>query len=248
MQTKMMAAAGVLFSVAGLASAQTATWQGEGSLSAGVTTGNTDTRDLGLGLKLNRDSDLWRTGVEALADYGEIDGAESKNRIFLAGQLDRKLGERAYVFGRGSYEADEFSGFDSRIFLGGGAGYTILTGEKASWSVEGGPGIKIDEVKEQVVLPGPVIIPAETVESFSVVGASKFAYAFNENVKLSNDTSVLYAEESTQLTNSLALTAALTGALSARVSFDVRHDTNPPIGFEDTDTATRVSLVYAFGS
>lgn len=247
MQAKMVVALGAVLSVAGLASAQSATWTGEGSLSAGITTGNTDTRDLGLGVKLGRDGEVWRTGLEALADYGEIDGAEAKNRVFLAGQLDRKFGERAYAFGRGSYEADEFSGFDSRIFLGGGLGYSILTGERASWSIEGGPGIKIDEVKEQVVLPGPVIIPGETVESFSVVGASKFAYAFNDSVKLTNDTSALYAEESTQLTNSLALTAALTGALSARVSFDVRHDTNPPIGFEDTDTATRVSLVYAFG-
>ncbi len=246
MNTKMLVAAAAVFSVAGIASAQTATWQGEGSLSAGVTTGNTDTRDFGLGLKLSRDTGLWRTGVEALADYGEIDGAEAKNRVFLAGQLDRKFGERMYGFGRGSYEADDFSGFDSRIFLGGGLGYHVLMGEKVSWAIEGGPGIKIDEVKEQV-LPGPVIVPSETVESFSVVGASKFAYAFNDNVKLSNDTTMLYAEESTQFTNSLAVTAALTGALSARVSFDVRYDTDPPFGFEDTDTATRVSLVYAFG-
>lgn len=247
MNTKMLVAVAAVLSVAGAASAQSATWQGEGSLSAGVTTGNTDTRDLGLGLKFSRDTGLWRTGVEALADYGEIDGAEAKNRMFFAGQLDRKFGERLYGFGRGSYEADEFSGFDSRIFLGGGLGYHVLQGDRVSWAIEGGPGIKIDEVKEQV-LPGPVIVPGETVESFSVVGASKFAYAFNDNVKLSNDTSVLYAEESTQITNSLAMTAALTGALSARVSFDVRHDTNPPFGFEDTDTATRVSLVYAFGS
>ena len=43
------------------------------------------------------------------------------------------------------------------------------------------------------------------------------------------------------------LPAALGAALSARFSVDVRHDTDPPFGFEDTDTATRVSLVYAFG-
>lgn len=246
MKTKMVIAAGMLLSAAGIASAQTASWEGEGSLSAGVTTGNTDTRDFGLGLKLKRDSGVWRTAVEALADYGEIDGAEAKNRVFLAGQLDRELGERLYAFGRGSYEADEFSGFDSRIFLGGGLGYHILQGDRATWAIEGGPGIKIDEVKAQV-LPGPVVIPGETVESFSAVGASKFAYVVNDNVKFSNDTSVLYAEESTQITNSTALTATLTGALSARVSFDIRHDTTPPIGFEDTDTATRLSLVYAFG-
>ena len=120
-------------------------------------------------------------------------------------------------------------------------------GEQATWSVEGGPGLKIDETRD-IILPGPVIVPGETEESFSAIGASKFAYAFNDNVKLSNDTNVLYAETSTQLGNSLAVTAALTGALSARFSVDVRYDTDPPVGFEQTDTATRVSLVYAFGN
>lgn len=247
MYIKMVAAAAALASLGGLATAQEAVWTGEGSFSAGVTTGNTDTRDLGLGLKLNRDTELWRTGVEAFADYGEIDGVESKNRYFLAGQADRKFSDRVYGFGRASYEVDEFSGYDSRIFVGFGAGYNVLMGEKATWSLEAGPGFKVDKVKSQI-LPGPVLVPGSTEENFSIIGASRFGYAFNENVKLSNDTSVLYADESTQLTNSLAVTAALTGALSARVSFDVRHETDPPFGYEDTDTATRVSLVYAFGN
>ena len=34
-------------------------WTGEGSFSAGYTTGNTETADLGLGVKLNRELGLW---------------------------------------------------------------------------------------------------------------------------------------------------------------------------------------------
>lgn len=225
-------------------------WTGEGSLSAGVTTGNTDTTDIGLGVDLARDTQVWKASLEALADFGETDGVETRNRIFAAGQLDRQIRDRMYGFGRTSYEIDEFSGFDSRLFVGGGLGYEILTGERATWSVEGGPGLKIDEVKTLVTTDAngdPLIIPATTEESFSVIGASNYTFQFNDNVGLSNDTDILYAEESTQLLNSLALTATLTEALSARFSFDVRHDTNPPTGFEETDTATRVSLVYAIG-
>lgn len=233
--------------LAGPAAAQSAVWTGEGSFGAGFTTGNTDTSDYGLGLKLARDSGVWKTSVEALADYGKTDGVETKNRAFLAGQLDRAFSDRMYSFGRLSHERDEFSGFESRTFVGAGLGYNILTGEKASWSVEGGPGLKIDEVRP-VIEPGPVIVPGGTEENVSAIGASKFAYAFNENVKLTNDSNVLYAETSTQFANALAVTAALTGALSARFSVDVRYDTDPPLGFENTDTATRFSLVYAFGS
>ena len=222
-------------------------WSGEGSFSAGSTSGNTDTTDLGLGLDLNRKMGPWNVGLDAAADFGEIDGVESKNRWFFAGNIDRDISERLFAFGQTSYEKDEFSGFDTRIFVGAGLGYHIYKNEGLNWTVKAAPGIKIDEVKE-VVTAGVVTTPGETVESFSVLGNSDFSYVFNENVSLTNVTAVIYAEESTQLNNSIGITATLTNTLSARASFDVRHDTNPPVGFEDTDTATRLSLVYRFGS
>lgn len=229
----------------GCAFAQDASWTGEGSFSAGVTTGNTETTDLGLGLDLSRETTLWTTTLEALADFGETDGTETKNRFFLAGQLDRQINDRLYGFGRASYEQDEFSGFETRTFVGGGLGYDVLTGPRQTWAIEGGPGLKIDEVRETT--DGTTVIPAETVESFSVFAASAYAFQFNDNVAFTNDTNLLYAEESTQIVNTAAITASLTDALSARFSFDVRHDTDPPLGFESTDTATRISLVYAIG-
>ncbi|MEE9381574.1 MAG: DUF481 domain-containing protein [Hyphomonadaceae bacterium] len=225
-------------------------WTGEGLVSAGVTTGNTETTDFGLGVNLAREMGLWKTGIEAIADFGDTDGIETKNRFFLAGQLDRQINDRMFGFGRASYEQDQFSGFDSRAFVGGGLGYEVIQNDRSSWVVSGGPGIKIDEVKRIITTDAngaALIIPAETLTSFSVIGTSDYNYAFNDNVSFSNKTDIIYAEESTQLINGLALTAALSNALSARISFDVRHDTNPPIGFEDTDTATRVSLVYGIG-
>lgn len=216
-------------------------WSGEGSLSAGTTTGNTETTDLGLGVDMSKTAGVWTYSAEAAADYGEIDGVESRNRYFLAGDIDRQINDRLFGFGRASYEVDKFTGFDSRAFIGGGLGYSIYDTEKTTWSVRGGPGVKIDEVKPTLTTQG------ETQTSFGAVARSEFGYAFNEAVKLTNNTDVLYGEESTQLANVLALTADLTGALSARISFDVRHDTNPPLGFEDTDTATKVALVYGFG-
>lgn len=232
------------------ANAEGATWNGEGSVSASATTGNTETINAGVGIDVDRRSQLWTLGLEALLDYGETDGLESENRFFLAGQLDRQFSDRMYGFARMSYERDEFSGFESRSFVGGGVGYQILKEGPATWSVEGGPGLKIDEVRATIRTQADgtrVPVEATTEESVSAVGASNFEFDVNDNVVLSNKTDVLYAEESTQLGNVLALTATLTQTLSARISFDVRHDTNPPGGFESTDTATRFSLVYTLG-
>jgi putative salt-induced outer membrane protein len=151
-------------------------WSGEGSFSAGTTTGNTETTDLGLGVVLGKEAGVWTYGLEANADYGEIDGLESRNRVFLSGNIDRQIAVRLFGFASTSYENDQFSGYDSRIFVGGGLGYEILQGEVTSWSVRGGPGLKIDEVKRIVdtsVVPAS-IIDAETQESFSITAASDF--------------------------------------------------------------------------
>lgn len=225
-------------------------WSGEGSLSAGVTTGNTETTDLGLGVDASRKLNLWTVGLKASADYGETDGAETKNRIFLGANLDRQINDRLFGFGQVSYEADEFSGFDSRAFIGGGLGYEVLNGDATQWTVRGGPGLKIDEivaVLDTSTVPATIVTPAMTEESFGVTAGSNFAHQFNDNVAFTNDTTMLYAETSTQIGNIAAITATLTDTLSARVSFEVRHDTDPVVGFESTDTISRVSLVYGFG-
>ncbi|MEM9738517.1 MAG: DUF481 domain-containing protein [Pseudomonadota bacterium] len=234
-----------LIAASGPALAQVATWTGEGAFNAGVTSGNTDTTDIGLGLDLARETQVWKVALEAQADFGETDGEETKNRVYLAGQLDRQINNKLYGYGRVSYEIDEFSGFENRAFFGGGLGYQVLESDTTSWSLEGGPGLRIDEVRASTV--DGITTPGETVESFSVFAASNFSHAFNENVSFTNDTDILFAEETTQIINIAALTAKLTDAFSARISLDVRHDTDPPIGFDATDTATRIALVYAIG-
>ncbi len=249
MKLKLFAFATAFILVSPLAIAQEAgstAWTGEGAFNAGLTTGNTETTDLGLGLKLAREAGLWTTNLEASADFGETDGVQTRNRFFLGGQLDRVLSEKLYAFGRLSYEQDEFSGFDSRIFLGGGLGYVAIDSESTKWTLEGGPGYRIDELAAEFN-GGLLVTPATTEESFAVRGASNFSHALNDKVNFTNDTTVTWADVSTQITNSAAITAQLTDRISGRVSFDVRHDTNPPLGFEETDTATKVGIVYAFG-
>ena len=225
-------------------------WSGEGALSAGATSGNTDTSDVGLTFDVDHITGKWDYGFQGQFDYGEQDGLESRNRAFLGTNIDYTISDRVFSFARASYEVDQFTGFDSRSFVGGGLGYRFLGLDPVTWVVRGGPGVKVDEIKRVVTtddLGAPLILPAETVTSVGFVGKSKFAWALNDKVELSNNTDILYAEESTQITNGLALTAQINGSLSARFGFDTRYDTNPPDGYETTDTATKIGVVYKFG-
>jgi len=210
-------------------------WTGEGVFGAGITTGNTETTDLGAALKLKHDDGgEWTQAVELAAEYGETNSVETKNRIAAAGQVDRILDERLSIYGRATFERDEFSGFENRYFVGAGLAYKVVISEPTNWTLSAGPGYRIDEIRST----------GESEESFGASAGSRFSHALNETTVLTNDTDVIYADTSTQIVNSLALTFDLMGNLSGRVSYDVRYDTNPPVGFEDTDTALRFSLVY----
>ena len=142
------------------------------------------------------------------------------------------------AYGRATWERDEFSGFENRYFAGLGIGAKVIETDQTTWAIEGGPGYKIDEIRATATAP------ASTEESVGARAGSKFKHAFNDRVSLTNNTEAVYSSTSTQLSNVIALDAGLMGNLSARVSFDVRHDTDPLPGFEATDTATKFALVY----
>ncbi|MBY9068515.1 DUF481 domain-containing protein [Hyphomonas sp. WL0036] len=230
------------------ASGEMGRWSGEGAFSAGLNTGNTQTSDLGISVQMERESQIWRNRFELTADYGTTEGAETKNRLYFDAGADRILNDDLFAFGRLSHEINEFSAFESRTFAGSGIGWLVFDEESpANWSIEGGPGIRVDRLRETLSETPLEIVPAQTQETVSLIAASKFGYTFNDAVKFGNDTNMIYADTSTQVGNKSTLTALLTKSLSARVSFEVRHDSDPKTGFEETDTATRMSIVYAFG-
>tara|TARA_R100001086_G_scaffold236537_1_gene160014 strand:- start:2540 stop:3274 length:735 start_codon:yes stop_codon:yes gene_type:complete len=229
----------------GVSSAHANDWTGEGSLSAGLSSGNSQTSDAGVGFKSNRDGYDWRTALEGKVDYGKTNGIESKNRSYMSAQADRKMPNNAWsAYGRTSYEQDEIAGLNSRVFLGMGIGYVALDEGPLRWSLESSPGLKMES--RRVRLPDTTHTVVDD-DNFAVQAGSRLSLALNESVKVANNTNVVYAEESTQIVNDLSLTAALIENISARISFDVRHDTAPLENVEPTDTTTRISLVYGFG-
>lgn len=220
--------------VAAAANRAKSTLSGEGSVSAAYTSGNTNTTDVGAALKAAKQFRDWDIRGKLEIDYGENSGIESRNRWALAAQFDRKFGDRWHIYGRGTYEEDKFSGFESRLFVGTGAGYKIIAGNKANWTLEAGPGYRRD-----------VIVPSGRVEGkISTRIGSSFGYKFNKYVDFSNDTEWVYSDVSTQRSNIAALTAKLTDKFATRFSFEVRNESNPPFSRKPTDTITRFSLVY----
>ncbi len=218
-------------------------WSGEASANGSRTTGNTDTLDFGLGLKLLKTSDSWVHKFKANADFGEVDNQSTRERYDLGYQIDRNINERLYVFGNTDYFSDQFGAFQDGYFIGGGLGYKLFIPEPLGWSLEGGAGYRSQQ-EQDTIAPDLTLLDGIRTNEFALRGKSDFDYKLNENVALYNDTEIIWSSSDTYVWNEVGLTAQLIGNLAARASYRVDYHSNPPLGSVGTDTISRIGVVY----
>ena len=210
-------------------------WTGEGEVGGFISTGNTDENGLAAGLKFNKATLRWRHIVELSADYKRTDDVLTKERYFGVYTANYKLGERYYAWGRLSAERDQFAGFDARLSEGAGIGYRWIDTKALKLDVEGGPALR------QTDYTG-----GGRRKSIAARLAQMLAWQISDDVRISQSAATFLESGNSTFIASAGLTTKLRSAVSARASFDVRHDQNPPNDRQKTDTTSRVTLVYDF--
>jgi hypothetical protein len=111
--------------------------------------------------------------------------------------------------------------------------------ENSPWSGEAGPGFR--QACERSQDGGSV--------SNDLVGwaATDLAWQITEDTKFINNFGGTGNSKRVQLDNTTALTLKIVDNFAARLSYEVRHDTDPGDDAGKTDTAAKASLVYGFG-
>ena len=213
-------------------------WAGEGQLGGSVTSGNTEDTAFNVGIALNREGLMWNHHVNAIADFQKTDGTTTREAFRVSYQLDYRISNLWFAYGLGQWERDKFALLDRRFTESLGIGYNVLSMAPFSLVLDGGVAFR----QTQYITP-------DTEES-DVAGrvTAKFAWDIRPGIRFTEEAGGLFGGRTSTLFSRTALTVALTGAFSARGSFDVNYESNPPPGVETTDTITRFALVYAFSS
>jgi putative salt-induced outer membrane protein len=167
-------------------------WTGEGSVSASISQGDTNSTDAAAAIKLKHTNGSWSESLQLTGDYGKDDHQETENRIFGSFQMDYRFNPKCSALIYTSAENDRYSGFGWRYFFGVGAGYDVVHSKKMDWALQGGPGYKIDHVRAYPATP-PLTeeIPETVEESVGLALASRFRYRFTDKINLSNDTALI---------------------------------------------------------
>ena len=210
-------------------------WTGEGEIGAFRSTGNSDDSGLSAGLKLTKDGVRWRYKFGAFADYQRSDGETTREQFRLFVEPNYKFGPRLYAYGLAQFERDRFQGYDARYSLSGGLGYTAINSDNVQLDVNAGPAWRRTEFIAQ---------PDES--SLAALASADFRWRVSDNLTLTQSADAYWESDNSTLATITALDAKLIGALSARLSYTVEWESDPPAGRVGTDTLSRATLVYDF--
>jgi putative salt-induced outer membrane protein len=200
-----------------------------------TTTGNTEDESIKVKGRVELVKDAWDYAWSVDAFRSSRQDQLTAQRFYTVGSADYQLSEVSFVQGRLAYEDDRFSGYDSQTDASINYGRTLLTNTgNMSLDVTAGVGVRRSLSEEEDF--------DEAI--FRLAGDYKWDISetalFNQilSAEAGNETSI-YRLESSIETNILE-------NLSLKFTFNVKHQTEVPVGRENTDTATSVTLVMNF--
>ena len=218
-------------------------WEGEGEAGVLVTSSNTEETNINGRLGLLHEVSEWRNTGDFRSTYSETDDTTTAEKYSAEVQSDYKFEGSQYLFVRGAYEDDRFSGYDFQSSLTTGYGNRVWQrGKRSFLDLSVGGGYRFNRLEE------PEADGNQEEEEAIARLAGKFDYALSETAlfrqKLSAEIGL--SENNTISESETSIQATVVGNLSMKAAYLVQYVSDEPEGSEDTDTQVSVSLLYGF--
>ncbi len=213
-----------------------APWKGEAALGGSFSTGNTEQIGFSSSVALAKRDPDWEQNLNLSFDYLRSDGRTQRERIYASYQARRDLGTNwFFAFGLASFERDRFAGIDRRFTESAGLGYRLSDSDAFKLTVEGGPALRQTKFTD-----------GRDLNKADFLGRSDIHWKVSDSVQITEAAGFVLSSGNSSFFSKSALTASLVNNLALRTSLDILHETDPPLGRQNTDTITRASLVYGF--
>jgi putative salt-induced outer membrane protein len=220
-------------------------WSGRGELGGFRSTGNTSNTGFTAALSLDRQGIKWRHRLTGRADYQRTSGVTTREQFLGRYEPNVNVSPDFYVYALAQYERDRFQGFDGRYAISGGMGYQAIKADDVQLSLKAGPAYRVTEFTD-----------GRSERRIAGLLGLDFDWQITERLKLTQDTNAVAEtggsavavidSRNTSIDLVTGLDAAIAKKLKARVSYAVEYDSNPAPGAVQTDTLSRVTLIYDF--
>jgi putative salt-induced outer membrane protein len=222
-----------------------ADWSGKGEAGLVIASGNTETETANAKFQLANELGLWKHqfGGAGLYTSSAEEGTTARRWEAFA-QSDYNFSPKTFWFAAVRYQDDEFSGFEYQATVSTGLGRKFIDTDVTKFVGTAGVGYKFFETPDAFDDAGVLIAPGESDSEVVFRGTLDFEHRFTQTTSLIDKLIVEAGGDNTSVQNDLALQVKMTDVLALAVGYSVRHNTDPPAGFEKTDTLTTVNLVY----
>ena len=210
-------------------------WDKEVELNGLVSSGNTSQKSFGVATKFHRENEAYEQTVATYFDYNTSKSITNKRRYGVSFKNDYSINNSSYVTGFAGVEADSFGAFNKRLTINSGYGLRVFDNDKYKWNFEGGPAMLITKP----------LATGKYGTDILVYGSSLFTWNINERSDFENETKVFMGSK-VVIENKTDYKLKVSGALSGKLSFDVIYNRDAPIGRKNTDTITRIGVLYDF--
>lgn len=210
-------------------------WSGRVEAGGFISTGNSDVTGLTAVADLTREGLRWRHRLTAQADLQRTGGVTSRERYAAGYQPNYKINDRGYIYGNGQYESDRFLGYFSRYSGSVGAGYGVIRRNALTLDLEIGPAFRQTDFTDRTMQG-----------SLALRGSMDLNWTLVSGLVVTQQASTYWERYNSTIRSVSAIEAKLLGPLSARLSYTLQYESEPPNGRLTTDTTSRASLVYTF--
>ena len=210
-------------------------WKASAELGYVSTSGNTSTETLNTKAAISTDRENWKHKAELTALKSSDSVTTTAEKYTFFAQSDYKLSKPNFLFGNVNYENDKFSGFEYQVTETIGYGRRVVDNESVTLDLEIGPGsrqVKLDSGKK-------------TSEGI-LRGAAKLDWNVSSTSKFSEVLTVEAGEDASITKSVTSLSSKINGSLSMKITYTYKLTSEVPVGVDDTDTETAVTLVYNF--
>lgn len=211
-------------------------WSGNADIGYSASDGNSDTENLNFAATTEYVKALWTHGLRLNAVREDDDGTTQAERYEAGYKVEYAVSEVSYLFGNLAYERDEFGGVFQRTSQTLGYGRKLLNTEVHSLEAEIGLGARQSELQDGT----------EEEEGIVRLGAA-YERILSDSATVNQDLIIEAGNSNTYLESISAMKLRINGNLYAKLAYTVKHNDTVPVGTEETDTYTTVSLSYQFG-
>jgi len=209
-----------------------------GNVSLGylATSGNTESKNANASFEVTWDLDgPWTHDWTALAINARTDGIVTSESYTAGYKAQRAFSETGYLFFSGDWRRDRFSGYDDQASEAIGYGRKLLDTDRHTLELEGGGG-----AKQSVLTTG------EELDEAIVRGALDYVLHISETSEFNQKLLLEQGDDNRYTESTSALKARIVGNIALVFSIVIKSNSDVPVGIENTDRFTSLSLEYAF--